>query len=170
MKIFKVNKYLSLKLEGNKTNIYVQGKLFRQCKFLLLSIQVDKVSSFDIIDSIDEAEEKLDKSLEENNGTSPISYEDEFWGHCSNLQVWYENAYNTKLLHRNLAFPLLRRLTEVGDSLAKRVFTEEIAKRLESGSPSVVRFLIEEKYFHYAINYIILKHPFYGLIEGLKGF
>jgi len=84
--------------------------------------------------------------------------------------VWYENAYNTKLLHRNLAFPLLRRLTEVGDSLAKRVFTEEIAKRLESGSPSVVRFLIEEKYFHYAINYIILKHPFYGLIEGLKGF
>ncbi|MFW9896528.1 MAG: leucine-rich repeat domain-containing protein [Candidatus Thorarchaeota archaeon] len=141
-----VNTYLSLRLEDNKTNIYVEGELFQQCKFLLLDIAVDHVSSFDNIESVDEAEVKLDLSLEKGNDYSLMTYEDEFWGHCSNLQVWYENSYNTKLLHRNLAFPLLKRLTEAGDTLAKRVFTEEIAKRLESGYPSVVKYLIEEDY------------------------
>lgn len=33
-KIFKINKYIVLKLEGEKVNIYVNGKIFRQCKSL----------------------------------------------------------------------------------------------------------------------------------------
>ncbi|KKK92445.1 hypothetical protein LCGC14_2702850, partial [marine sediment metagenome] len=73
----------------------------------------------------------------------------EFIGHCSNLQVWYEHDYDSRLLHRNLAFPLLKQLTEIGDHLAKRAFREEIAKRLNSGYPSVVNYLIEEKYIDY---------------------
>ncbi len=64
MRSFKVNEYISLKLEEKKTNIYVKGRLFRQCKFLLLTIPVDKISSFDEIESIDEAAERLDRSLE----------------------------------------------------------------------------------------------------------
>ena len=35
---FKINKYITLKLENCKTNIYVEGELFNQCKFLLLNI------------------------------------------------------------------------------------------------------------------------------------
>jgi len=52
---FKVNKYLELRLKGNNTIIYVNGKRFDQCKFLLLDISVKKISSLDEIESIDEA-------------------------------------------------------------------------------------------------------------------
>lgn len=147
---FRVNDYLVLRLENNLTNIYVKGKLFNQCKFLLLNIPVDRVNEFDEIDSIDEAAERLDSSMERlgryRYGLTP---ETEFWGHCSNLQAWYENDYDTRLIHRNLAFPLLKALVEAGDPQAKKVFKEEIAMRLESGYPSVVVYLINQNYLKY---------------------
>jgi len=66
-----------------------------------------------------------------------------------NLQVWAENNYNTRLLLSNLAFPLLRRLTEVGDPIARKVFKDEIIKRILSYELNVIRFLIGEGYFKY---------------------
>ncbi len=52
---FKVNDYIALKLEyvegdidvapGWRTVIYVKGKRFKQCKYLLLNILVDDISS-----------------------------------------------------------------------------------------------------------------------------
>ena len=102
------------------------------------------------MESIDQLEGQLDKSMETRGGEQlNIPPETEFWAHCSNLQVWVEYGYNTKMLHRNLAFPLLKRLTEVGDSQAKRVFKEEIAKRFESGFEPVVKFLIIQGYMEY---------------------
>jgi Leucine-rich repeat (LRR) protein len=53
------------------------------------------------------------------------------------------------LLHRNLAFPLLKKLTEAGDPIAKNVFKDEIAKRLASGHNSVITYLINEGYLDY---------------------
>ncbi|MFW9999536.1 MAG: hypothetical protein ACFE9Q_06635 [Candidatus Hodarchaeota archaeon] len=44
-KEFHVNEFLTLKLENDKTNIYVGGALFRQCKFLMLNISVNELSS-----------------------------------------------------------------------------------------------------------------------------
>jgi len=151
---FKINQYLSLKLDEGITNIYVNDELFSQCKFLLLKINKSNPIQEALIDeiiSIDEAEEKLDGSMEEGNPDNVISIppETEFWGHCSNLQVWYENDYDTRLVHRNLAFPLLKKLTEVGDIQAKRAFKEEIAKRFTSGNQVVKDFLIEENYLDY---------------------
>jgi len=110
---FVINKYLSLKLEDSKTNIYVVGRLFRQCKLLFLNIPETKISIFDDIKSIDEVTEKIYNSMEtrkEKPYNFKIPPEVEFWGHCSNLQVWYEHGYNTRLLHANLAFPLLKKL------------------------------------------------------------
>ncbi len=149
-KEFEVNEFKSLKLEHELTNIYVGGELFRQCKFLLLNISIDKVSTFDEITSIDEAAEKLDMSME---GIEPVKlkipHETEFWGHCSNLQVWTEMNYDTRLLHRNLAFPLLKKLVELGDPIAKRVFKEEIAQRIENGNINVAHFLLMESYLQF---------------------
>jgi len=144
---FKVNEFITLKLENNETIIYVNGKRFNQCKFLMLNISYDKITAFNDIESIDEVASKLDKSLE--NKQFKIPPEVEFWGHCSNLQVWAESNYNTRLLHSNLAFPLLKKLTEVGDPIAKRVFGEEIAKRYESGYLPVVRYLLLRGYLLY---------------------
>lgn len=60
-----------------------------------------------------------------------------------------ENSYDTRLLHRNIAFPLLKKLTEVGDPQARKVFKEEIAQRLTSGFESVVLYLLTEGYVQY---------------------
>jgi hypothetical protein len=163
MNEFKISEYISLKLEeeiiveeGNlkelRTNIYVRGEKFRQCSFLLIEIPISKITLLDNIESIDEAEEKLDSSLEEDND-NPFKYkippETEFWGHCSNIQVWVENDYNTRLLHRNLAFPLLKKLTEVNDLKAKGIFKEEIAERFASCHLPVIHFLLFENYLDY---------------------
>lgn len=59
MNSFQVNKYITLKLEDSKTNIYVNGNLFQQCKFLLLEIPVNQITSLNEIKSIDEAAERL---------------------------------------------------------------------------------------------------------------
>ncbi|HDZ18267.1 hypothetical protein LCGC14_0736600 [marine sediment metagenome] len=76
--------------------------------------------------------------------------------------MWAELESNTRLLHSNLAFPLLKKLTEVGDPLAKRVFKEEIAKRLESGYWPVIEFLKNEKY----IDLLSREEFFYCLLEN----
>ena len=66
-----------------------------------------------------------------------------------NLQTWVEHDYDTRLLHSNLAFPPLKKLTEAGDPAARRAFKCEIAKRYESGYPLVVEFLRMEGYPDY---------------------
>lgn len=170
MESFEVNDFITLKLEQEKTNIYIKNQLFSQCKFLLLEIPVNMVQSLENINSIDEAAEKLDNSLEpiHENLEKKIPPEVEFWGHCLNLQVWTEYKYDTRFLHSNLAFPLLKRLTREGDPMAKKIFKEEIAKRLESGVPSVVQYLVLEGYLDYLndeeFNYVV-RSP--EIINGL---
>lgn len=152
---FVINDFLSLRLENGKTNIYIKNKLFRQCKFLLLGIPIETIESFNEVDSIDEAAEKLGWAFHGQIKDSlylippEIHPETEFWGHCSNLQVWAENNYNTKIIHRNLAFPLLKKLSDDGDPIAKKAFVEEIGKRLESGHSSVIAYLNNEGYLKY---------------------
>jgi hypothetical protein len=85
---FIINKYLKLRLEYGNTNIYVGGRLFKQCKYLLLDIPVNNTIDYNEIESIDEAAEKLDHSMERGRQRKfHISPDIEFWGHCSNLQV-----------------------------------------------------------------------------------
>ena len=147
---YSINKFLDLRLENDRTNIYVNNELFLQCKYLLLEIPISEIESFEEISSINEVIDKLDKTLEvSENKDYSISPEIQFWGHCSNLQVWYENNYNSCLMHSNLAFPLLKRLTEVGDIIAKNVFKEEIAKRFEEGQLNVIQCLLYNGYLNY---------------------
>ncbi len=158
MQEFIINEHIKLRLENGITNIYVEGKMFRQCKFLLLFISKENSSSSEEIGSIDEFSEHLDFSLdpdteyidqEKQEIIDSIKPETEFWAHCSNFQAWAENNYDSRILHRNLAFPLLRRLTEAGDSVAQKKFKEEIGERYFSGVRSVQTYLEEEGYLKY---------------------
>ncbi len=145
-----------LKLESGITTIYIDGKQFQQCMRLVLKFPMEEAHIFNKINSIDEAVEVYNKHLSKGNIiqgepvkiikdlTHDISPETEFWGHCSNLQAWYENNYDTRLLHSNLAFPLLKKLTEAGDPIAKKVFKDEIAERFESGNNTVRIYLLIE--------------------------
>ena len=92
----------------------------------------------------------LDRSLEIRSITyTEITPETEFWGHCSNLQTWVENYYDSRLLHSNLAFPLLKALVEAGDQEAKKVFKDEIAERFAQGTPNVKLFLFNNSYLEF---------------------
>ena len=150
---FKINKYITLRLEDSKSKIYIGGNIFQQCKYLLLDILIDETRDYGDIESIDEAEEKLQTPMATRRTLeSEITPEAEFWGHCSNIQAWAKFGYDTRILHRNLAFPMLKALVDAGDPQAKKVFKEEIAKRLESGYPSVVLYLESEGYLNYLDN------------------
>ena len=143
-KEFQINRFLSLRLERGETRIYVADELFIQCKFLLLNIPLAENSTFDEISSIDDAAEILNSEVEKEirKVQIQISPEVEFWGHCSNLQAWYENEYDTRLIHSNLAFPLLKKLTEVGDPLAQKVFKQEVIERYEKGTENTREYII----------------------------
>lgn len=106
MQEFKINSYITLKLEEKKTNIFIKEKLFLQCKFLLLNI-VEDISE---LKSIDDAVELYYDPPKQIEYSKKVTAQAEFWAHCSNLQAWVENDYNTRLLHFNLAFPLLKKL------------------------------------------------------------
>jgi len=154
MKEFKINDYISLRLEEDRTNVYINDMKIIQCKYLLLQDTNDNsiVYNMDFL-SIDRLAEKLDKSLEFNDSIDTQNYqidsEVEFWAHCSNIQAWAENNYDTQMLHANLSFPLLKKLTIAGDPLAKEVFKMEILKRFKSGDLNVMTFLIKEGYLDY---------------------
>jgi len=147
---FKINEYITLRLEKDRTEIYVAGEKFMQCKYLLLSIPKKQIQEYDSIQNIDEAKEQLSDKMEGYKGTKfhipPIM---EFWGHCSNLQAWAENEYCTDIIHSNLAFPLLKKLVEKGDPKANQVFKEEIAYRYENGNEKTRAFLYIQNYLKF---------------------
>jgi len=178
LKEFRVNKYILLRLEGKYTVIYVNGKRFIYCKRLIIDIPKNDINDYDEIESIDEASDLYDHYLIDNkvykgeNGMvypTPYSYnippEEEFWAHCSNLQGWVENNYDTRILHSNLAFPLLKKLNKAGDPMAKKVFKEEIAKRFSMKYFTTMLFLIEENYLDYLTN-----EEIENLLENNKDF
>lgn len=160
---FKINEYIKLKLENDKTYIYVNGKRFIQCMHLFIQIPPKFVKNYDKINSIDEASKLYKKTIKEGiinesrdrNSSNEINYkpeikpEEEFWGHCSNIQAWTENEYDTRLLHSNISFPLLKKLVDIGDPKAKRIFKEEIAERFLSGYLPVMKYLVNENFFQY---------------------
>jgi len=142
--LYQVNQFITLRLVGGRTNIYVKGQLFNQCKYLLLNIPKQSIEKYETIDSIDEAAEVLDRSME-GSGRSRVN------------------------LHRNLAFPLLKRLVEVGDPRAKQVFKDEIASRLESGHATVILYILANNYLKHfneqEINVLIEEIDFNNLID-----
>jgi hypothetical protein len=110
----------------------------------MLNIPVDTVRDYDEIRSIDEAV-SMEQHAEYHNDIK-VDPKEEFRAHCSNMQAWVENDYNTTILFRNLAFPLLKKLVQAGDPKAKRVYKDELAYRLESNEIAVTIFLKKNGY------------------------
>ncbi|MBD3216462.1 MAG: hypothetical protein GF311_27865 [Candidatus Lokiarchaeota archaeon] len=146
-----INEFITLRLEDGQTELYLNGEKFRQCKYLFI-VNPEKSVGADV-NSIDEAAEMFENTLEQVEGKENITPEqlgitpeEMFWGHCSNIQAWVEYGYDTRLLHSNLAFPLLKKIAELGDKTARRVFREEVVKRFIDGTDNTRKFLIQEYY------------------------
>jgi len=154
----KLSDKITLRLEDGETVIYVDNVKFRQCKYLLLDLDVTK-TRLNTVNSIDEAAGILENYLEEGISQSKyeITPEQEFWGHASNLQAWIELMYDTRILRANLSFPLLKRLAETGDDIADKVFRKEIVKRILGGYLPILNYLAEEEIYLKVLTYEDLK-------------
>ena len=146
-KEFRINEHLTLKLIRGQTEIYIDEKPFHQCKYLLLNLTQKDFNKFDLIDSIDEAFEiynEMDKDHERDHDL--IDPESEFIGHCSNLQAWYEDDYDLRILHSSLSIPLLKKMAFLGDKKAIFRLKESIATRIASRNYNTIIFYLNEKY------------------------
>ncbi len=142
MKIFIVNRYLHLKLKDDTSYIYVGDKEILMCKKVGINIvpsEIEEYLKYKSIDNLEGVNYEIDEEV-------IITPETEFFVHCSNLQIWEKNGYNTDLIHSSVAFPILKELAEIGDLRAKRVFKEEIVKRFLNGNRNVQEYLIIEGY------------------------
>jgi len=136
-------------LENGDTNIYIENKFFRKCNYLLLKQQV----------------EKSDRSKKNRKNNISLSPEVEFHEYCNILHAWVEHNYDTCLLRSNLSFPLLKKLIEIGDPLAKKVIKEEIAKRFTSKHAPTMTFLALGEYLDY-----LTKEEFQLITEQIDDF
>ena len=153
MKEFDVNKYISLRLVGikhQKTVIFVNNEGFMQCKSLLIIDPQEKITQKEI-NSIDQISEILDKVSSEELRPNDLGLtpEEEFWGHCSNLQAWVENDYNTNIMHSNLAFPLLQKLAEIGDIKARNKLKDAIFNMFEEKDLRRIIFILDDIYLKF---------------------
>ena len=151
---FMINDYITLKLEDNETNVYIGGIQFVQCKFLLINVDRANPKKYEELKDIDEAVKLYGKDLEEMSQNEKeekfnVTPEEEFRAHCSNIQAWVENGYDTRLLHSNISFPMLKRLVEIGDQKAVNVFRDEILSRYYEGNKTVRQYLVNERYLDY---------------------
>ena len=64
-------------------------------------------------------------------------------------QAWHEHEYDTRLLNKFIAFPILRELVNLGDAQAKKVFKDEIYNRFQNGSLSARNFLMLKGYLRF---------------------
>nr|MDO8109657.1 hypothetical protein [Candidatus Sigynarchaeota archaeon] len=150
---FFINDHLSLQRIGNQTGIFVDGMPFSICKHLVINIPEDQVQQYDAASSMDEIIDISKKSSDSDNEDEIFAYDlnlkDEFWGHCSNLQAWVDNGYDTHLLASNLAFPLLKALADMGDKAAENALKGELVARIRSGYQPTIRFLALQGFFRY---------------------
>lgn len=64
----------------------------------------------------------------------------------SNLIIWSENDYNTQIIDHKIAFPLLKKLREVGDTKFQIILQQEILKAYSTSTFQVKEFLKREGY------------------------
>jgi hypothetical protein len=151
----KINKFLSLKLKNDETYIYVNDREILVCKHIAIDMSLEQLQQLNYnekVNSIDKLIEFYGSTEKQRNMDQKITPQEEFLVHCSNIQAWAEQEYDTKLLHSNISFPLLKRLTEAGDLKAKKVFKEEIVKRYNSGFEKVQHYLAREGYLNLLSN------------------
>ncbi len=115
---------------------------------LILNFPIANIETFKDMESIDEVVDIIEENIDKKFRHEPISKEDEFWGHRSNLQAWISHGYDTRILHRSFAFPLLKKLTKLGDSKAKKVYKNEIAHRFLTGNLNIIIFLLDGHYLN----------------------
>lgn len=131
MNSINLNPCMDLAWHDGKPTIFVNGEPFLQCSFLLATVPVTK----DIISVDDLSKESRVLEGEDAMTILGMTETEVLQAHASNLIAWIENGYDTRILHSNLSFPLLKELARAGDVTARRVLQFEIESRLRDDFP-----------------------------------
>ena len=148
----KITPFLGVAISDGRPQMIIKGKVYQQCLFLLTQGTLE-----DMKKASDEIEETGDVSIDMfANKTSMrtlesqsvaaelgIPVEEQLKAHAGNLCGWVELDYNSCAMESTLAFRLLKALGEAGDKVATNAFYAEIERRLRSGIPNVVTYIIE---------------------------
>ncbi|HME51756.1 MAG TPA: tetratricopeptide repeat protein [Candidatus Lokiarchaeia archaeon] len=123
-----------------RVQVLVDGRPVLHCAFLVADISPVDES----IESIDDLARVAGARQLEGQGIRDImTIEEEVFAHASNIQAWAEHDYDTRLLHSNIAFPLLKELAAAGDDKATRVLQADIETRLRDGSPETRQLILK---------------------------
>lgn len=169
MQEFKINDYISVKLKDGEVNIYVKGKrTYIRCCLIVIEYGRD-TTYYNNFTSIDDIADNLYSISGWNSYRKKKIFtpEELFWGICSNLQVWVEHNYDTRLLHQSVSFSLLRELIKAGDPLAEEVYKKEIIKRIKEGNLNVVHNLFFDVSHFKMLNREDLKELGFPSLENL---
>ena len=156
----KVNDYITISSERNKILIYIQGERFQEFDYSFIN-KILKTSK-------NQLEKTNTQGKYVKNKYKKDSKNAYFNNFVNILKLWIRNNYDTSILLYDISFPLLRKLAEVGDSYAKKVFIDEILKNLWSGNPLVIKYLVNEGYDEYVAQYIYKREIHTPEIKEIK--
>jgi len=132
-----INEFLSVKSEGSTWDIYISNLKVEKRRYTIYNISPKEIIESEEIPSAD---------WYFSDGTI---VEAEFTNVCEILEIWYKNRYDTSLLNKEGAFPLLRLLYIAGDPVANEVFLSEIEKRIKTNHPPTMAYLVEFGFIDY---------------------
>ncbi len=167
---FIVDEYITLKLIGKNTILFVCGEYFISCYGSLLTRDIKDNEKIIEINSIDEIIEKHSKTRILLDDSEVITPEEEFWGYCSNLQAWVENNHEMGLLEDHLGFGILKKMVKTCNKNILPRFKEEILKRLKSSYFNVLVSFLREDLISYLtqkeiFNYLLVKEETMIMLE-----
>lgn len=140
----------SVNLIKNKSVIFIAGREFMTCHFVPLAIPIKIFPKLKHIDSINDVIDNLDHSFER---TPPKWIHGEkvgeldFFVNCSNLQVWVEHDFDTRLLDYRLSFPLLKALGKI-NIRARMRYREELIERYKASQNIDISGYLKERIEH----------------------
>ena len=148
---FWINQFITLRLmdfgEGTEiTLICVNGKRFNVFIFSLEEAY-EILRDTNTYCCMDEAYRDLIVNIKGNFFN--VDSDTIFWNYCDYIKAWIDHDYDTRLLLKDDAFPILKALYEARGTKAREVFKLEIIKRFLSGYFPVITYLISEGYLKY---------------------
>ncbi len=132
-----INRFLDVAYDEQvgRARVLVGGKPFLHCSFIVTTFPVgDDIPQIDSIEDCAMCLKHDARVLEHLGAREWLTPAEEVLAHASNLQAWAENGYDMRLLHKNIAFPLLMELANAGDENAKRILDSEIGIRIREGN------------------------------------
>ena len=144
--IVKINYYLDVRFIKKNTIVYVENKKIFP---IMLSFFMKSSENNHTFNSYDERSDFYERtgSIGDSPKEMGIDAHQHFRIVCFMLKQWCKHNYNTQLLPKKVAFPLIKELSAAGASNAN--LSQEIKKRFAELLPSVQMYLIQENYWDY---------------------